>query len=515
MGAKARFYWLVFMGQHTSMHQDILINWSPQETRVAIVEHGAVQELHVERALERGLVGNVYLGKVARVLPGMQSAFIDIGLERAAFLHVADVWQRPMAGESLPAHRTASTPPKPIEKQVFEGQTLMVQVIKDPIGTKGARLSTQISIAGRMLVFLPQDEHIGISQKIPAGQRDALRSRVQALAGESAPGQTRGGYILRTNAEDATDSELAEDIAYLRKTWTRIREASLKLPPTSLLHEDLSLLQRVLRDLVNEETQSIRLDSQEQFKQLAAFGQEFMPAAAERLSLYKGERPIFDLYSVDDEIAKALGRRVDLKSGGYLVIDQTEALTTIDVNTGAFVGARNFDDTVFKTNLEAAQAIARQLRLRNLGGIVIVDFIDMTQAEHQQAVVGEFKKQLARDRVKTQTGGFSALGLLEMTRKRTRESLAQMLCEPCVQCQGAGRVRTARTVAYDILREILREARQFNPKEFRVVAASAVVDMLLDEESQHLAGLSDFIGKPISLRAESAMGPDQYDIVLL
>ncbi|MBY4596107.1 ribonuclease G [Ottowia caeni] len=497
------------------MQQDILINWSPQETRVAIVENGAVQELHVERSLERGLVGNVYLGKVVRVLPGMQSAFIDIGLERAAFLHVADVWQRPLAGETLPAHRTNGTPAKPIEKQVFEGQTLMVQVIKDPIGTKGARLSTQISIAGRMLVFLPQDEHIGISQKIPASQRDALRARVQALAGDSQPGQARGGYILRTNAEDASDAELAEDIAYLRKTWTRIREVSVQKPPTSLLHQDLNLLQRVLRDLVNEETQAIRLDSKEQFHLLSAFGKEFMPAAAARLSHYKGERPIFDLYSVDDEITKALGRRVDLKSGGYLVIDQTEALTTIDVNTGAFVGARNFDDTVFKTNLEAAQAIARQLRLRNLGGIVIVDFIDMTQPEHQQAVLSEFKKQLARDRVKTQVGGFSALGLVEMTRKRTRESLAQLLCEPCAQCQGAGRVRTARTVTYDILREILREAKQFDPKEFRVVAAPAVIEMLLDEESPHLAGLSDFIGKPISLQAESAIGPDQYDIVLL
>ncbi|MBK6745469.1 ribonuclease G [Ottowia sp.] len=496
------------------MQQDILINWSPQETRVAIVEHGAVQELHVERALERGLVGNVYLGKVARVLPGMQSAFIDIGLERSAFLHVADLWQLPLEGESLPAHRHGA-PPRPIEKQVYEGQTLMVQVIKDPIGTKGARLSTQISIAGRLLVFLPQDDHVGVSQRIPAGQRELLRGRVQQLASEGVAGGKTGGFILRTNGEDASDAELAEDIAYLRKTWARIREGSTRLPPGSLLHEDLSLLQRVLRDLTGEHTQSIRIDSAEQFQVLMAFGREFMPAAAARLQHYAGERPIFDLYSVDEEITKALGRRVDLKSGGYLIVDQTEALTIIDVNTGGYVGARSFDDTVFKTNLEAAQAIARQLRLRNLGGIVIVDFIDMTQPEHQQAVLSEFRKQLARDRVKTQVGGFSTLGLVEMTRKRTRESLAQLLCEPCEQCQGAGRVRTARTVAYDVLREILREARQFNPKEFRIVAAPAVIEMLLDEESQHLAGLSDFIGKPISLQAERALGPDQYDIVLL
>ncbi|MEP6825131.1 MAG: ribonuclease E/G, partial [Ramlibacter sp.] len=323
------------------------------------------------------------------------------------------------------------------------------------------------------------------------------------------------GFILRTNGEDAADAELAEDIAYLRKTWARIKEASLRQPPTSLLHQDLSLLQRVLRDLVSEETQSIRIDSKEQFAHLQDFAREFMPAVAERLALYKGERPVFDLYAIDEEIAKALGRRVDLKSGGYLIVDQTEALTTVDVNTGGYVGARNFDDTIFKTNLEAAQAIARQLRLRNLGGIVIADFIDMARDDHREAVLAEFRKQLARDRVKTTAGGFSQLGLVEMTRKRTRESLAHMLCEPCPACDGKGILKTARSVCYDILREILREARQFNPREYRVVASPKVVELFLDEESQHLAGLSDFIGKPISLQAESAMGQEQYDIVLL
>ncbi len=345
-------------------------------------------------------------------------------------------------------------------------------------------------------------------------ERDALRARLQALVGDKAKGGG-GGFILRTNGEDSTDAELAEDIAYLRKTWARTKEASLRLPPTSLLHQDLDLLQRVLRDLVGEHTQSIRIDSTEQFHRLRAFGQEFMPQAAGKLQHYRGERPIFDLYSIDEEIARALGRRVDLKSGGYLIIDQTEALTTVDVNTGGYVGARNFDDTIFKTNLEAAGAIARQLRLRNLGGIIIVDFIDMAQGAHQEAVLTEFRKQLARDRVKTMSGGFSQLGLVEMTRKRTRESLAHMLCEPCAACQGRGAVRTARSVAYDILREILREARQFNPREFRVVASPQVVELLLDEESPHLAGLSDFIGKPISLQSEAALGQEQYDIVLL
>ena len=330
-----------------TMQQEILINYTPQETRVAVVENGAVQELHVERALERGQVGDIYLGKVVRVLPGMQSAFIDIGAQRTAFLHVADVWQPPAAGEAPAAQRSA--PQRPIEKLVFEGQALMVQVIKDAIGAKGARLSTQISIAGRMLVFLPQEAHVGISQKIAPAQRESLRQRVQALAQQAAlesGGRARGGFIVRTNAEDADDAALAEDIAYLRKTWACIREAASRTPPGALLRQDLCLMQRVLRDMAGEHTQSIRIDSQEQLQRLLRFGNEFMPQAARLLSHYSGERPIFDLYGIDEEITRALGRRVELKSGGYLVIDQTEALTTIDVNTGAFTGARNFGETI-------------------------------------------------------------------------------------------------------------------------------------------------------------------------
>ena len=488
--------------------QDILINWAPQETRVALIEHGALQELHIERTLERGLVGNVYLGKVVRVLPGMQSAFIDIGIERAAFLHVADLLSGPPAARAEQA-------PVPIERQVYEGQTLTVQVIKDAIGSKGARLTTQVSIAGRMLVFLPHDNHIGISQKIGSPElREQLRARVQALASAN-PDDKAGGYILRTNAEEATDAELADDIAYLKRAWAMIRERGHSRPPGSLLHQDLSLAERVLRDLTGEATQAIRIDSKMQFEALHNFGQTFMPGTAAKLELYRGERPIFDNFGIEEEIARALARRVDLKSGGYLVIDQTEALTTIDVNTGGFVGARNFDDTIFKTNLEAAGALARQLRLRNLGGIVIADFIDMTREDHQQAVLVELRKQLARDRTRTTVSGFTQLGLVEMTRKRTRESLAHMLCQPCPTCDGRGQVKTARSVCYDILREILREARQFNPKEFRVIANASVVEMLLDEEGQHLAGLSEFIGKPISLSAEPSMNPEQYDIVLI
>jgi ribonuclease G len=493
--------------------QDILINWTPQETRVAVVESGAVQELHLERSLERGLVGNVYLGRVARVLPGMQSAFIDIGLERAAFLHVADLHAH--NGNARSGDNGNPAPAVPIERLVFEGQTLTVQVVKDPIGSKGARLSTQISIAGRLLVYLPQDNHIGISQKIGSPElREQLRQRVTTLVGRPEEGGG-GGFILRTNAEEASDAELADDIAYLRRTWATIRERATSQPPGTLLHQDLTLAERVLRDLANEQTQTIRIDSRLQYEHLLAFGKAYTPGAVQRLEHYQGERPIFDLFNIDAEIAKALARRVELKSGGYLIIDQTEALTTVDVNTGGFVGARNFDDTIFKTNLEAAQAIARQLRLRNLGGIIIVDFIDMTREEHQAAVLAEFRKQLVRDRTKTTVSGFTQLGLVEMTRKRTRESLAHQLCELCPTCEGRGQVKTARSVCYDILREILREARNFDPKEFRVIASAAVVEMLLDEESVHLAGLSEFIGKPISLSAEREMSPEQYDIVLM
>ncbi|MBN9475302.1 MAG: ribonuclease [Bordetella sp. SCN 67-23] len=488
------------------MTEDILINVSPYETRVAVIQQGAVQELHIERTSQKGYVGNIYLGRVARVLPGMQSAFIDIGLGRAAFLHIADI------RESRQERAHGGHPATPIEKLLFEGQTLMVQVIKDPIGTKGARLSTQISVAGRMLVYLPYDPHIGISQRIESeAERNQLRDRVQRLV----PTEEKGGYIVRTQAEDASDEELAADIAYLGKLWTIMQQQARTKGAPWLLHEDLNLAQRVLRDVVSTETASIQIDSRSSFTRLLAWAREFTPSVIDKVMHYTGERPLFDLYNVDDEINRGLSRRVELKSGGYLIIDQTEALTTIDVNTGGFVGGRNFDDTIFKTNLEAAQAIARQLRLRNLGGIVILDFIDMENLEHRESVLGELRKALARDRTRITLNGFTQLGLVEMTRKRTRESLSHVLCESCPTCQGRGQVKTARTLCYEILREILREARQFNPKEFRILAAQAVVDLFLEEESQNLASLGDFIGKPISLQVEGIYSQEQYDIILM
>jgi ribonuclease G len=466
-----------------------------------VVENGVLQEVHVERTQRRGIVGNIYKGKVVRVLPGMQSAFIDIGLDRAAFLHVADLWQSRCNAQVTP-----------IEKLLYESQPLLVQVIKDPIGTKGARLSTQLSIAGRMLVYLPQDPHIGVSQRIESeAERAQLRERIQRLM----PPEEKGGFIVRTMAEDSDESELAADIDYLRTRWRQILESSKTHAAPSLLYQELSLTQRVLRDIAGEHTTGIIVDSPAALEELQSFAGTYMPSLLGKLRRHAGDRPLFDLHRVEEELERALARRVDLKSGGYLIIDQTEAMNTIDVNTGGYVGGRNFDDTIFRTNLEAAHSIARQLRVRNLGGMILVDFIDMTNTEHREAVLAELRREIARDRTKSTVNGFTSLGLVEMTRKRTRESLAHIVCEPCATCRGQGSVRTARTIAYEVMREIQREARQFNPREFRILASQAVIDLFLEEESQHLAALGDQIGKPISLRVETLYAQEQYDIVLM
>lgn len=484
------------------MNEEILINVTPQETRVAVMQQGVVQELHIERGSQRGLVSNVYVGKVKRVLPGMQSAFIDIGLERSAFLHVADIWENRINGDAA----------KPIEKVLFEGQSVLVQVIKDPIGTKGARLSTQLSFAGRLLVYLPQESHIGVSQRIESEEeREALRAKLAQVL----PADHKGGYIIRTMAEGATNDELLADIAYLDKLWNNLQQQSQRLGAPSLLYKELDISLRVLRDFVHENTQRILVDSRDTYTRMKAFAGDYISTAVSMVDHYIGSRPLFDLYGIEEEIEHALSKRVDLKSGGYLIIDQTEALTTVDVNTGGFVGGRNLDDTIYKTNLEAAQVIARQLRLRNLGGIIICDFIDMDTAEHRDAVLEEFKKVLAHDRTRISVNGFSALGLVEMTRKRTRESLAHVLCEQCPTCQGRGQVKTAQSVCYQILREIVREARQFSAREFRILASQQVVDLFLDEESQALAQLSDFIAKPVSLQVETLYSQEQYDVILM
>ncbi|MDP1659364.1 MAG: ribonuclease G [Methylotenera sp.] len=483
------------------MSEEILINVTPQETRIAMMENGVVQELQIERSSSLGLVGNVYRGVVCRVLPGMQSAFVEMGLQRAAFLHVGDIFE---CGQS--------DVPLPIQEVLHEGQSLMVQVIKEPIGTKGARLTTQISIAGRFLVYLPQQDHIGVSQRIDNElEREQLKARLIGLL----PEKSVGGYIIRTMSETATDAELLADIDYLTKTWTHISAKYKTTPDRSLVFQDLNLPMRVLRDVICADTEAVRIDSSETYQKLVEFANLYAITALDKLVHYSGERPLFDLYSIEQEIENAMSRKVQLKSGGYLIFDQTEALTTVDVNTGSFVSGKNLSDTIFKTNLEAAQCIARQLRLRNLGGIIIVDFIDMDEDTQREAVLEELQKAVARDRSRIGVNGFTPLGLVEMTRKRTRESLAHILCEPCAACQGRGELKTAQTVCYEILRELLREARQFNARELRVLAAPKVIDMLLDEESQSLANLSDFIGKPISLLIEPNYSQESFDIILM
>ncbi|MGD8208176.1 MAG: ribonuclease G [Thiohalocapsa sp.] len=491
------------------MSTEILVNVTPQEARVAIVENGVLQELMIERVRKRSIVGNIYKGRVCRVLPGMEAAFVDIGLERAAFLHASDV--ATVTREELPNGEEPRL--EPIGNLLHEGQQLLVQVIKEPIGTKGARLTTHITVPSRYLVLMPGSENIGISTRIEEeGERQRLKA---ALEGLSRSVEVRHGYIVRTAAEGVGEDALERDLRFLERLWARLQDQADTAAPGSEVYSDLPLLFRTLRDLVDTEVEKVRIDSRETLQRVLDFAQSYVPGIASRIEHYPGERPIFDLYGVEDEIQRALERKVQLKSGGYLIFDQTEAMTTIDVNTGAFVGHRNLEETIFKTNLEAAQAIARQLRLRNLGGIIIIDFIDMTDEEHKRQVLRALEKALERDHAKSQVCDVSPLGLVEMTRKRTRESLEHVLCEPCGTCSGRGFVKTPETVCYEIFREILREARQFDARELLVLASQEVVDLLLDEESSSLAELQDFIDIPIKFQVESLYTQEQFDVVLV
>lgn len=485
------------------MSEEILINVTPQETRVAVVENGVLQELYIERLRNKGIVGNIYKGQVSRVLPGMEAAFVDIGLERAAFLHVNDL--------DLPEGEDEERSRPAISELLHEGQDLLVQVIKDPIGTKGARLTTHITVPSRYLVYMPNSSNVGISSKI---DQEDERNRLRELVTCCMEKAKSGGYIARTAAEGTNTDELERDVQFLCKLWDSIKENATSLGSGNVVHEDLPLAFRALRDMVGESIEKVRIDSRETFQRLQRFAQRYVPSIAERIEHYQGERPIFDLYGIEDEVQRALERKVQLKSGGYLIIDQTEAMTTIDVNTGAFVGSRNLEETIFKTNLEAAQAISRQLRLRNLGGIIILDFIDMTQEEHKQQVIRALEKALEKDHAKTQVSEVSTLGLVEMTRKRTRESLEHVLCESCPTCAGRGQVKTAESVCYEIFREIMREARLYEEaNQLLVMAAQSVIDRLLDEESTSLAELEGFIGLPIKLQVEQLYTQENYDVV--
>ncbi|MFN4263240.1 MAG: ribonuclease G [Thioalkalivibrionaceae bacterium] len=496
------------------MGNELLMNIMPQETRVALVENGVLTELHVERSRKLGLVGGIYRGTVSRVLPGMDAAFVDIGLDRTAFLHVNDiaVLDRGEGLSEVDGPEAGGTGDA-IASLLHEGQDVLVQVVKDPLGTKGARLTTYITVPSRNLVLMPNQGNIGISTRIEdEGVRGRLRETMEQLRDELAPGF---GFIARTAAETATEEDLASDIQFLLRLWSGIREQFAQGQGPALLHAELPLALRVLRDTNSTEIERIRIDSRESWVRLCQFAERYVPRLVERIEHYPGERPIFELFNVEEEIQRALRRRVDLKSGGYLMIDQTEAMTTVDVNTGGFVGHRNLEETIFKTNIEAAQAIARQLRLRNLGGIIIIDFIDMTDAEHRRQVMRTLDKAMERDPAKHMICEVSPLGLVEMTRKRTRESLEHLLCEPCPVCLGRGFVKSPETVCYEVFREILRSARQYDTRELRVLAAQEVIDLMLDEESAGLAELQDFIGVPIRFQVETLYQREQFDVVFL
>jgi len=484
-----------------------VINVSPRETRAALLENGVLQELFVERASRRGLTGNLYQGRVSRVLPGMQAAFIDIGLERTAFLHASDIVQPDDAENGDAAPRTDS-----IRELVSEGADILVQVLKDPLGTKGARLTTFVTIPSRYLVFMPFGHGVGVSARIEnEDERQRLREAVQSAVvdGEA------GGYIVRTAAEGAASEALRADMLFLRRLWEVLDANAHSARAGTLVHEDLALPLRLMRDLVGEGVDRVLVDHDATCDRMREFATTFMPALGARVERYAGSRPIFDLHAVEEEIQRSLDRKVALKSGGYLIIDQTEALTTIDVNTGAYVGHRNLEETIFRTNLEAAVAIARQLRLRNLGGIVIIDFIDMQEEEHRRQVLQALEKALAADHARTNVSTVSPLGLVEMTRKRTRESLAHQLCAPCAACEGRGYVKTPETVCYEIFREILRQTGQFEFQELLVLAHQDVIERLLDEESAALGELEVLTGKPIRLQTEALYLIDQYDVVLM
>lgn len=479
------------------MSDELLVNISPGESRVALVENGLLQEVHIERASSSSIVGNIYRGKVIRVLPGMQAVFVDLGLSRSGFLHVSDCVQ--------------ATETQDIASVFHEGEKVLVQVIKAPLGTKGARLSTQLSLSSRYLVFNPYSSHIGVSQRIEDEQeRQRLRDLIEKLATQSEIG---GGFILRTVAENAGEDELGKDLAFLVKRWAELQESLSEAKVPSLVYSDLPLELRVLRDMAGGQVERVRFDSKEWCIRAKRFVETYSPELAERLQFYDGSRPLFDLYSVEDEIAKALRRSVPLKSGGSLVIEQTEAMTTVDVNTGTFVGSRNLEETIFKTNLEAATALARQLRIRNLGGIIIIDFIDMTSPDHNRQVIRALEKALEKDRAKTVIAEVSAFGVVEMTRKRTSESLEHQLCEPCKSCGGSGQVKTIETLCFEIFREVVRAGNQFESDKILVLGSEAVIGRIQDEDSERLGELVEFVGRPVEFKVEPMYLQEQYDII--
>jgi ribonuclease G len=500
------------------MKQEIFINSTPQESRIAIIEDGSLADFFIERKEERGIAGNVYKGKVARVLPGMQAAFVDIGMEKAAFLHASDFFSVPedlqiaASGDEV----EVDPPPKPsthhrrlpLEKQISRGEEILVQVAKDPLGTKGARVTSHVSLPGRYMVFMPSTKHVGISRRI---ESDEERKRLKEIAHSLLTDE--GGFILRTASEGRSKREIQRDLRFLGKLWKRIQTKAETVAAPSLIHQDLDLIARTIRDFFTNDTEQVVIDYGKDHRRIVDFVRHFMPRLKSNIVLYADKEPLFDHYAIEEKITKALDRRVWLRSGGYIIIERTEALTAVDVNTGRFVGKRNQEDTIVRTNLEAAQEVVRQLRLRNAGGIIIIDFIDMEKEGNRKKVYEALKEALKKDKARTNILKISELGLVEMTRQRTRESLENQLLTACPYCEGRGRIKSPVTIAYDVLRAIKKQqANLENGKNIIVRLHPDVANFLYDEKNNSLDNLEREINHKIIIKVSEALRHEQYEI---
>ena len=500
------------------MTEDVLINVDAFETRVALLENGQAQEIHLQRAGGLSVTGNVYQGRVVRILPGMQAAFVDIGLDRPGFLHAKDIRGSQWPEAERIRERGSGGPG--IERLLTDGQSILVQVSKDPISGKGARLTTQLALPSRYLVLMPSSAHLGVSQRI---EDEAERERLREIIRERRLAQevpAEHGFIVRTVADRVPEQELAADMAYLERLWTRVDACCRAVTAPALVYEELPVQVRVIRDLVGGSVDSIRIDCPDTHAAVNRFMERFLPELRDRVMLHQEPTALFDRFGIEEELARALSTRVPLKCGGSLIIEQTEAMTTIDVNTGGYVGARNHEETVYRANLEAAAAIPRQLRLRNLGGIVVVDFIDMDDPEHQRQVLRTLEKAAEPDPARIRISGISDLGLVQLSRKRTRESLVRQLCEPCTSCNGRGYRRTAESMCFEIFRAILRDRRgraaePSTDRSYLVRAGQPVLDRLLDDNADEVEELAEHLGLPVRFQLEPSYGIDQFDVVLM
>jgi ribonuclease G len=493
------------------MPRDLVVSTTPQETKVALLEDGVVSELFIEREAHRGSVGNVYKGQVTRVLPGMQSAFVDLGLERDAFLHAADVFEELDENLLTPEEQAvASHRHAPIEERLREGQELLVQVVKEPLGTKGARITSHVSLPGRYLVLMPTVEHVGVSRKIVDEEE---RRRLKTLLKELRQERGGGGWIARTAGQGRSREEFERDLRYLSRTWDEVRAVATRGPAPALLHRELSLVQRLLRDLLSDDIASIRLDTEKEFQRTLDLVKQLQPELGPRVRLYAGAQNILDEHGVTPEVERALRSKVWLASGGYIVINQTEALVAIDVNTGRYVGKKTLEDTLLKTNLEAVREIVRQIRLRDLGGIIVVDFIDMEERKSRQKVMATLEQELRKDRSPSKVLSVNEFGLAILTRKRVKQSLERLLCQTCPYCTGSGMVKSVTTVCSEIYDEVRKLAADVRGQPLLLRVNPEVARALAAEEAGVLKNLADLVDREVSVQGDPLLHQEQFDVV--